>query len=411
MTQNGYKQPKGLTILIVIGITLIYAMQVGLSPLLTTICEDLGITSEVWANMIIDIVFVGIAIGSLLGSRLLMRCGTYRLYTLSMAACAGSLLAMLWVPDLPALLLSRVAFGLGFGFGVPFIGAAIASWYSPEQREIMNTLNALFPFIANLLMFALIEPIQRVSGLGWRGTSALWGGAITVILLLWLTLIRPAALPAGGVLQEASMREVWRSGSLRLLTVTFVCDFCCYAYVGIVLPTIFQKSGAFSGSSANIMAALLFPAIGILGCAAGSILMRRSHQRKPYLVAGQIFKLLGLTTAALLGGQSAVLLCIGVALYGFGNGFWIPAMYCVPMEMPDMTPERVAAAFSLMTAAATVFGFVAPTVGGGLTQRLCTAGLAADRTAALRYSLLLFGLLNGIGAACMRRFPDTRKNA
>ena len=84
---------------------------------------------------------------------------------------------------------------------------------------------------------------------------------------------------------------------------------------------------------------------------------------------------------------------------------------CIPMDLDDMNPSRVGAAFGLITACGLIFGFIAPTVGGILTEYLSSVSGLGDPIAShvfgLRWSLFLFGFVNIIGTVCMLRIRET----
>ena len=81
------------------------------------------------------------------------------------------------------------------------------------------------------------------------------------------------------------------------------------------------------------------------------------------------------------------------------------------MDLKGMTPLKAGAAFALMTAVALSFGFIAPVVGGALTDMLVAASGLADPVAShlfgLRWSLFIFGFVNIIGFICMVVMKET----
>lgn len=122
------------------------------------------------------------------------------------------------------------------------------------------------------------------------------------------------------------------------------------------------------------------------------------HRRKELLSAGQLVKLAGILVLTLGISRSAWLGIAGAALFGLGNGMWMPAMYSMPMNMPGMTPSRVGAAFALISSCGFVAGFLSPILGGWLTDTLAAISWAESGTAAhafgLKWSLFLFGFTN-----------------
>jgi len=388
--------------LIVFGILLFYVMQMAPSPVLHLIRESYSLQhSDLLLNLSISIIFPPIVIGSLTGTSLERRCGTKGLYTLSLILCAaGAAVTLLCGSSYVLFLAGRAVFGLGFGFGIPFIGSAIMRYFRPEHRELMDTVNAMFPFIGTAASFLLALPLSALGSLSFHTSVGIWCIPILLVLALWL----PAELPDSEISSGGSAiyGNLLRRKEILLLCVIFICDFCCYSYMGVVLPTLLQEGCGLSDSVANTCAAAAFPVMGLIGSAAGGLWCKRSGLRKPSLVTGQILKFLGIALMVLPAPDSTVAVIAGAGLFGFANGLWMPAMYCMPMELPGMTPELVGAAFGFISSCGLAFGFIAPTVGGALTD-VITRGAAAGASAhvyGLRWTLFAFAFLNLIGFAC-----------
>ena len=144
-------------------------------------------------------------------------------------------------------------------------------------------------------------------------------------------------------------------------------DFFCYSYMVVVLPTLIAEGGGMDPSVANLCAALAFPLIGLVGSILGGAVMSKTGRRKPILIVGQILKFVGVTVLISTVSFSVPLALVGTAIYGIGNGMWMPVLYTMCMELKDMTPSRSGAAFALFNATAFLSGFVSPTIGGWLT--------------------------------------------
>jgi len=281
-------------------------------------------------------------------------------------------------------------------------------WFRPEHRELMDTVNSMFPFFGTTICFLLVLPLSELFSGNWRIGLGAWGIPLILILLLWLR-VEPPAAPAEAQQKETGLfRNLLRRKEILLICVTFVCDFCCYSYIGVILPSLLLESSTLSEGVVNICAAVAFPVMGVIGAAAGGLWCKRSGLRKPSLVWGQLLKFLGIAGLVLLGSRSVWLTVAGTALFGFANGLWMPAMYCLPMELDGMSPEKVGAAFGMISAFGLAFGFIAPTVGGWLTNGLMTMP-GADHVFGLRWSLMVFGVLNLIGFGCMMAIRETGK--
>ena len=409
---------KLATILLISGILMFYVMQMNPAPVLPTIAEELALTSDVTINMVANIIFVTIVIGCIVGTPIEKRIGTIDLYSLaSLFVILGCLIIALFGDIYEFLLVGRAVFGFGFGLGVPFIGSAIMDWYSPKEREIMNTVNGVFPFVGTLICYLLTEPLMNAFGGNWRFALAVWGLIVLIVLIVWVPSIKEDNIQVyddergGEELEKGVYRELIGRREIKLCSVTFICDFCCYSYIGVILPTLLMSADPVSDAAVNLLAAFAFPGVGLIGSTLGGVLVARTGLRRPALLIGQIGKFIGILIATLGADMSLGLIVFGIAIFGFSNGFWMPALYCVPMDLKGMTPLKAGAAFALMTAVALSFGFIAPVVGGALTDMLVAASGLADPVAShlfgLRWSLFIFGFVNIIGFICMVVMKET----
>ena len=407
------------TVIIVISILFFYVMQMSPSPLLISIKDYYSIhNNDMLLNMSASIIFPFIVLACLVGAGLEQKIGTRNLFTVSAILVVLGGATNLIASNYTILLVGRSIFGLGFGFSIPFIGSAIMKYYDPVSREKMNTLNGMYPFLGTVICFLFAVPISNAFG-SFKISLAIWTVPIAVLVIIWMLLIKEKSLPnyvaeedCGIIAAEKGLYlNLWRRKEIKLLCITFMCDFVCYSYVAVIVPTLFFEATSLSQATAGLMAAIAFPAFGIAGSSVGGVMLSKTGLRKPALVAGQIGKFVGICIATFGCGQSALILIAGISIFGFSNGIWMPAMYCVPMDLKNMNPTRVGASFSLMSACGLISGFIAPAVGGWLTNFLMGMSGIANATAnhvfGLRWSLFAFGFVNIIGAICMIIYKET----
>lgn len=368
---NQYRQIRGATATIIFGVLIFYIMQMAPSSLLPQIKQGLGLILQMFCAH------------------------TYYL-----------------------LLIGRSVYGLGFGLHVPFIGSAIMKWYQGESRETMDAINALFPFVGTAIAFFTMAPLCTLFQGRWELSLSIWCLPLYFTMIIWSFFIREKDLPNFGNSdapdEPGIYRELIRQKELLLLCCTFICDFICYSYIGVILPTYFFELGGLSSSLSNTLAALAFPAFGILGSVIGGKLNILFGRRKPILCVGQIGKFIGLVVSCMLYQNGFVYTFFGIALFGFFNGFWMPSMYCVPMDLDHMSATKVGASFALMTACGIGAGFFAPSLGGIFTQMFLLTSSISDpvlrHADALRQSLLLFSFTNILGLICCLSMRETGKN-
>lgn len=389
-----------VTALAVTAIGISYILQMAPSPILSVLREGYRLGgNDALLNLCVSIIYPMTIAASLLGGRLEGRLGTRRLFTWALAFLTAGTLLNFAAVTYALFLAGRVLFSVGFGLAIPFIGSAIMNWYGEAGRARMNTLNGMFPFIGTVISFSCMLPLTEWFHGSWRASMGIWGAALLAVLVLWVLLVRDLPAPVPEAAGETGVYGLLlRHRDIRLLCEVFVLDFFCYSYIVVLLPTFLAEAGGMSEHQAGVWAALAFPAVGLAGGAFGGFLMSATGMRKAILAAGQVVKLAGILLLTLGIGASVWAGIAGAAVYGLGNGMWMPVMYAMPMEMEGMTPSRVGAAFALISSCGFAAGFVSPVLGGWLTTALAAAAPAADPVAChvfgLKWSLFAFGFTN-----------------
>lgn len=412
-----------ITLLMIAGILIAYVHQMSPSPFLSILREHFQITgSEALLNLSVSIIYPFLIVASLIGSLIEQRTGTRRLFVLTLAFLATGIFANYTAVSYTIFLLGRVAFGIGFGLGIPFIGSAIMKLYHGKGREAMNTLNALFPFLGTLISFALLIPLYHAMGNSWKNALGIWGVGILAIGFLWLLFAREWHFD-GGCPEETSTiaaekhiyLNLWKRKEIRLLTIIFMCDYFCYSYIAVILPTFLMEIGSMSEAAAGLWAALTFPGVGIAGCLLGGMVSARSGRRKPVLVAGVLLEVIGVLLSTLGAGISLAFVIIGISLFALGNGLWLPVMYNIPMDLKGMNPVRVGASFAFISSCGFACGFLSPMVGGWLTNALMPLSpdpsAIASHALGLQWSLFLFGFVNLAAFICALAIRETGQAA
>ena len=408
------------TITMILSIIILYVQQMSPSPLLGYIGNKYLIyQNDALLNLSVSIIFPSIIAASLFGSIIEQKIGTKALFSLAMIFAASGFAINFTAESYIIFLVGRLLFGGGFGFCIPFFGSAIMNWYTGRQRYFMNTVNGLFPFIGAVMGFGLMTPLYGLLNSSLRFVFGIWAIPLLIIVFVWESLFekKKGFLPPDGLVARKAVgekglyRNLLKRKDIRMLCFAFICDFLCYSYVAIILPTYLHELGGISASLAGLLAAFFFPGIGIFGAVIGGILISKTGLRKPTLAVGQLLKLIGGVLAALGGAISLGMVMCGVALFGVGNALWMPSMYTVPTELDNMNSTRVAAAFSLISSFGFFVGFVGPIVGGWLTNQLMLFSGISDpvlnHVFGLRWSLFIFSLVNIIALVCVLRMSET----
>lgn len=391
-----------MTALIIIGIGIAYIYQMSPSPILGILKEEFGIQSDALLNLSVSIIYPMIIVASIGGGYIGQKIGNRNLYILTLAFLGFGMVMNYFCQGFIGFLVARAFYGIGFGLGIPFIGAAIMNWYTPEQQVKMNTVNGLFPFAGAMIAFSLVAPLYKIFNYSWKSALGIWGVGIIAIIVLWTLLIKsPEGKFAGDSAHEVEKglyRNLWRRRSIKLLCLIFICDLTCYSYLTVILPTFLQHIGKFSEQTAGLISAFTFPGVGVFGASLAGVLMSMTGRRKTLLAFGQLLKFSGVFLIVFGAGTSLWLVFAGLVCYGFGDGLWVPPAFMVGMEQEDMNPARVGAAFALFTSCGFAAAFISPVVGGWLTDFFTPLAGMSDvnlsHAFGLKWSLFIFGFAN-----------------
>lgn len=386
-----------VTLLVLAGLFTAYLAQFQPAPVLTLIMDDLKVDMS-QAGLGISIIFPVTIVFSLIGGYLLQSLGIKKLYLMTLIITGIGVLGNYFATSYTLFLAARIIYGIGFGLSIPFLGAAIMAWYKPKQREYMNTIMAMYPFITNFAVFGLTMPIYGALGNSWRAALGVWGILTIVVAVVWAFFSRKHVFPqeAGeeeGQKEDHLYRNLIKRKEVLILCITFICDFASYAFILGILPTFYQVEAGLPIEKANSLASI-FPFAGIIAVIIAGVIMSASGRRKPMLVLGQLFKFVGFILVVV--GVAGPLGLVGSALIGAGTAMWIPSNYMIPMELDDMNPTRVGGAFALQFTAAFIAGSLAPVIGGWLSEIIT-----------IKYALLVFGMPNLISFVATMMIRET----
>lgn len=233
----------------------------GLSPLLDTMAQPLGLTAAFLAviGMLPPLIF---GIAGFLTPRLTIRWGAVSVISLAMIIITVGL-AIRSVTGSPVVFLLLTAFALiGMGIGNVVIPPLVKGFF-PTRVGLFSTIH-----VAALQFGTFIPPVLAVplaQGLGWRGSLAVWSLAAAIPaaiwLLLWIRRVTPETTPSTPVVSSGRYLELFRSGrawALMLMTgITSFNNFILFTW----LPMLFVGAGlseSFGGAMLSLVTAIPF---------------------------------------------------------------------------------------------------------------------------------------------------------
>jgi len=342
------------------------------SPLLTPIMEDLDL-SLTQGGLGISIICLLMAVFSLAGGWLADRIGPKKALMYGLWFIAVGAVWSFIVNDYAQLIFSRVLIGIGSGLLLTISGVVIMRWFPERERPYVNTINSLLPYVATVFTFTLTIPMFILFGHSWRVVFGAWGIFMTVTALAWTIWGRDGSDDARGLTAERQHEpgwrlyvQVWKNREVRLLSLALAGDLWSFQFLTSILPTFYTAEAGMSMELSSQLTAL-FPVAGIAAGLLCGIWMSRLGLRKPFTYPLHVMIFVGTFMAINCTGFLRVL---GIALAGFGNAGWAPALYTMPMEFEGMTAEKVGAVFSIMLSIGYLAAFVSPWLGGWLAETI-----------------------------------------
>ncbi len=374
------------TIVIITGFSINYTVMTGPSPVLSFIGQEFDLFENNTALMlVVSVVYPVCAAVAMIAGMIMPKVGLKRMFQAALASFVLCGILMLFFTSYPGIIFCRVIYAIGFGIAVPFMGAATMNYYSPKQREAMDTVNGLVPWIGLMLAFVFSVPVMDAFGGSWRWSQTIWSIVAIPAFVIWIIVrkrgLKPYSEPGIPAAEEIQTAE--HTNYIKLLkrreilscVLIYVFDFSFYAYFSAVYPLFLQEGAGISEAEANNLVTISFPLVGLVGAIAGGVIASRFGRRKPVVMWGQMLKFVGIIMALLTLQSSVTLSLIGVGIFTIGNSAYLPAMYMVPMDLKGITPAEVGGSFSLIIALGTlVGGTFAPLLGGAITDVLLRGG-------------------------------------
>jgi CP family cyanate transporter-like MFS transporter len=420
MIENTKSRLPLLTGLFVIGVTITYLLQIAPAPVLSFIRDEYGLFgNDALLNLSMSVIFPVFIVCAAVGTWIEQRVGTSKLFMIAVLFMIVSCILLFFIQSYTMFLVTRVVYAVSFGLLIPFAGSAIMRWYKPKQREVMNTINGLFPWVGAFVAFIMLAPMTESLGGSWKMSIGMWGFIAIAIIVLWAAFINRQKINVyeeehfgqQEEVEKGIYRNLWKRRQIKLLCGVFICDFFFYSYISALFPLFLMEAGNITEESAGTMAAFAFPAVGIVGTILGGFIASKSGVRRPIIATGQLLKVLGVIVMVFATDYSIWMALVGIALFTLGNSSYLPPFYMMPMELENMNPSRAAGAFSMLLSAGFIVATVSPVLGGALTNSLADISGIVEPIAAhvfgLKWSFFIFGFANVIAFIFAWKLKET----
>ena len=378
-------------VLLVSGIVLLAAnlrpALTGVAPLIGQIRTDTGVSNGV-AGLLTTLPLLAFGVLSPVAPRLARRLGMERALLASLLVLAAGIL-LRSAGAVTALFLGTAVLGAAIAVGNVLLPGLVKREF-PERAGLMTSVYSTALGISAALAAGASVPVAQLTGMGWRGSLALWALPALLAAIAWVPQARRSDLP-----ENASSRTLhgvsglWRSALAWQVTLFMGLQSLAYYVTLTWLPEILREEG-MSAARAGWMLGLTQAVAIVTIFLAPVIAGMRSSQRGVVVVA---VALSGAGTLGLLVAGSTAS-ALWVVLLGLGQGACFSlALTFFALRAPD---SEHAAALSGMAQTA---GYLLAAAGPFLFGVLRDATHAWDVPLALLLAITVCLLIAGLGAA------------
>lgn len=331
------------------------------APLFPLIIDDFGV-SRATVSLLIALALLIHSFFGLPGGILAVRFGLKRMYFLGWFLMGLSVLSAV-APNFGSLLVLRLAFGIGFGAIIPASGPLLMQWFRPREVTIMNGLDIAALSLGVALSVSVAAPLANT--MGWQNTLSVFGGITLFGAVLWgiLGKVTADARTIGKGISLKEVGRVLRNRTIQILVVADALVFMQYTALTSWLPTFYNEIRGMSLTEAGFITGLL-PFVGVFAVLVGGFLPLRFESKKPFFIVPGLLLALGGLGSFLI--DSTFGIYVSIVLLGIGSWSYAPTLLSLPIELPDMTPEKVAVVWGTFVTVSGLGMFVSPIVVGAI---------------------------------------------
>jgi cyanate permease len=259
------------------------------------------------------------------------------------------------------LIASRVLFGIGGAIVVTLLGPVVLQWFPTKELAIANGFN--YVAVNSGITLSLFITIPLAMRLGRTHVLVAYAVVSALLAIGWLffgkdrTQVSHSAGPRPGYGEIFRMKEAW------LLTFAAAGPLCVYLVFNTWLPTFYKESLGLGAARASQLTGLA-NMVGIASAVAGGILTQRTGVRKPFILASGV--LTGVAAFGLFMTSNLTLLLASAVVFGIGLFLWVAPLTTIAMEIPGMTPQKLAILNGVFFSVGYLLAFLAPWIAGAL---------------------------------------------
>ena len=359
-----------------------------ISPLLPLAIEEYGVTRAT-VSLLLAVPTLAKAFIGLPGSIIISRFGLKRIFTLSWFMI-GMLIFSSLAPNFLSMLFLRLLYGIGAGLMMPAIGPLVMQWFRPNEIPIMNSLNLIVMSLGIAVSVFIAAPLANM--IAWQAVLGVFGGISLLGAIAWWFF---GALNSDEQDEEPrftlqDVKGVLGNRTIFLIVVGDALVFVLYAALTGWLPTYFHEFRGMTLVEAGQITGLL-PFVGMLSVVVGGYLALKVKSRRLFFIIPGILVAVGGFGSFLF--ENEVLIITAVMLFGIGTWIYQPILLTLPMQLPWMTPNKVAIVWGASLTIAGLGMFISPIVVGASRDLFGTFVPGFSIWAVLACALFFTGLL------------------
>ena len=358
---------------------------IGYSPFLKEIQQQFALDYTRTGLVISAVSFAKIFI-PLVAGIMAVRLGVSRAILIANFCICASLYTP-FASSFSALVISRMLFGVGGAIVVTLLGPAVLQWFPRSELAIVNGFN--YVAVNSGITASLFATIPLALRFGRKSTLVGYALVSVAIFLAWLIFGRDR-FPMNRSVSVSSLAtygEILRMKEAWWLTLAAAGPLCVYLVFNTWLPTFYKESLGLGAAKAAQLTGLA-NMVGIPSAVLGGLLAQRTGRRKPFiLISGA---LTGIAAFGLFLTSNLVLLSVSAVIFGIGLFLWVAPLTTLAMELPGMTPQKLAVLNGVFFSVGYLLAFLAPLIAGAL--RDATGSFIPGFIA---FSLFSFSLLFG----------------
>ncbi|QYJ78311.1 MFS transporter [Shewanella acanthi] len=314
----------------------LFAMAwVGGTASMNSIMASMHIESFASASLISGAVTLAKIVGTFAAAYLTLKFGVKYAFLVAALLIVTGIMTP-YAPNYELLLVSRFLMGLGGAFMIVYFNPIVMHWFAPEERPVINGLNAVAFNIGTAIVLWGMPSINAITG-GWQHSLLAFSLASLALALLWL-LVKFESFQHHNQssTQEQSLYSYW-DGIKDPFNWTYALTYSGLLSFYICLFTFYPQAG-ISQSKWVI-------GFGIVGTVAGILYSRKEPMRLPIIRLSGL--LIFLTVLGLSFSSSPWIQTLCAIVLGFCIFLPVTALVTIPHELPQMNGQKITVIFSL----------------------------------------------------------------